>query len=512
MQFINLVSKTKCYNRNMAYLAGLLSLIITLSSISGFSDKTDAALRQLTNSTSRSNNNQLLNLAALRNLRDPDLRPLFFKFTQHPDWPVQVHAVLGLAELSDEKLIDPWIAQQIAPTAREHLVAQSLDDGLMRQEQMEALLKWPLLEDAPKLMLLAELKRLGKELDKDMLKDLATTTKLNVAMFAGLLLDNQLVINDVTRRLRRASSEERNQALQLTLQMIRQYNLKSAAKWLNSIIERNAIALNENERYWTLYTLLTIDSNLGLTIWKSQFPQKPNLQEQVRYLLVLLESNIVPNAEIMERLGVSFNDSLLGLMARAGAINKPKNEITMTDVHALVKLIERSHRDSSEWAFKVAKKLDPLQAKLFYVKLSTFDSGASDRRKTTASQAFGKLIHLDSSTAWSVLHETKDDSAQQEQFLYAMLQTTDNELAKQAVDEASKIKRIGLGRTDIMTLLLMARGSEQLPAIDQKYLGIIAAGGSGNRGVSEPLKTQAAWLYLKRMGLADKALAAASTQ
>ena len=93
-----------------------------------------------------------------------------------------------------------------------------------------------------------------------------------------------------------------------------------------------------------------------------------------------------------------------------------------------------------------------------------------------------------------------------------MLQTTDNELAKQAVDEASKIKRIGLGRTDIMTLLLMARGSEQLPAIDQKYLGIIAAGGSGNRGVSEPLKTQAAWLYLKRMGLADKALAAASTQ
>ena len=496
----------------MAYLASLLSIIITLSSTASFSDKTDAALRQLTNSTSRSNANQLLNLAALRNLRDPDLRPLFFKFAQHPDWPVQVHAVLGLAELSDEKLIDPWLVQQIAPTAREHLVAQALDDSLMQQEQMEVLLKWPLLEDAPKLMLLAELKRLGKELDKGMLKDLATTTKLNVALFAALLLDNQLILNDVTRRLRRSSSEERNRALQLTLQMIRQYELKTATKWLNSIIERNAITLNENERYWTLYTLLNIDTNLGLKSWKSQFPQKPSLREQVRYLLVLLESNIVPNAEIMERLGVSFDDTLLGLMARAGAINKPENEITMTDVHALVKLIERGHRDSSEWAFKAAKNLSPLQAKLFYVNLSTFESDASNRRKAAASEAFGKLIRLDSSAAWSVLHETKDDSEQQEQLLYAMLQTTDNDLANQAVNEASKIRRIGLSRTDIMTLLLIARGSEQLPEIDQKYLGIIAAGGSGNRGVSEPLKTQAAWLYLKKMGLADKALAAASTQ
>ena len=51
--------------------------------------------------------------------------------------------------------------------------------------------------------------------------------------------------------------------------------------------------------------------------------------------------------------------------------------------------------------------------------------------------------------------------------------------------------------------------AEPLPDIDQKYLGIIAAGG-GN--VTQSLKTQAAWLYLKKMGLADKALAAVSTQ
>jgi hypothetical protein len=60
-----------------------------------------------------------------------------------------------------------------------------------------------------------------------------------------------------------------------------------------------------------------------------------------------------------------------------------------------------------------------------------------------------------------------------------------------------------------MTLLLIARGSEPLQLTDQKYLGIIAAGGGH---VSPALETQAAWLYLKGMGLADKALAAVSTQ
>ena len=60
-----------------------------------------------------------------------------------------------------------------------------------------------------------------------------------------------------------------------------------------------------------------------------------------------------------------------------------------------------------------------------------------------------------------------------------------------------------------MTLLLIARGSSPLPDIDEEYLGIIAAGGGH---LSQSLETQAAWLYLKRMGLADRALAAVSPE
>ena len=86
-----------------------------------------------------------------------------------------------------------------------------------------------------------------------------------------------------------------------------------------------------------------------------------------------------------------------------------------------------------------------------------------------------------------------------------MLQIADEGI----VEEASKLRRIGLNKSDIMTLLLVARGSSPLQENDQEYLGIIAAGGGH---LSPALETQAAWLYLKRLGLAEKALAAVRPQ
>src|SRR5262245_4009222 len=46
-------------------------------------------------------------LFALRQLRDPDLKPFFTQLAQSDDWQIQVHAVLGLAEIDPSKRIDP---------------------------------------------------------------------------------------------------------------------------------------------------------------------------------------------------------------------------------------------------------------------------------------------------------------------------------------------------------------------------------------------------------------------
>jgi hypothetical protein len=475
-------------------------------------DHSDAALRQLQDATKYQRNGQhLLNLSALRNLRDKDLRPFFLKFAQHPEWTVQVHAVLGLAELSDEGVVDPWLVQQVAPSAREHLIAQALDDGLIQKEQMEELLAWPPLEAGPKLLLISDLRSLeGSTVEPDMLEELASMTDLSVAMFAAILTEDKKIIEEATVRLRRAARTDRDKALRRTMQLIREYKVEVASDWLVSILEDNAVALSDGERYWTLYSLLSIDINAGLQIWNRSFPLEPERSEQVRYLLVLLESGVVPTPEIIKRLKIDIEDPLLGLMARAGNINNEDYMVSPQDLRSLLALVERGHRASVDWAFRVAKnQLSKENAHAFYASLSTIPDGATSRRKDVAVRAYTRFIQIDPEAAWKILQIAKDDSVQQELLLLAMLQATEKEIIQGAIQEASKLRRNGVNNPDVMALLLIARDSVPLNETDQKYLGIIAAGGGH---VSPALETQAAWLYLKRMGLVDKALAAVSTE
>ena len=472
-------------------------------------DRTNAALKQLQTATSIQRNGQhLLNLAALRSLRDSDLQPFFSQCTQHPDWTVQVHAVLGIAELSEEQTIDPWLVQQIAPTAREYLIAQALDDGLIKKEQMQTLLKWPPLEAAPKLLLLTDLQELEDEdieLDVDMVNDLSKSTDLSISMFASLLSKNKDNINRTTKQLRRATSSDRDNALQRTMQLIRQYNFTSATSWLVSLLEDGSVALTPNQRYWTLFTLLSVDQTSGLEIWNREIVSNPKRIDQVRYLLILLESGIAPSTKIQKRLNIDLEDPLLGNMIMAGLINGLKSEATQKEIDALIALVKQGHRETIDWAFRLAKEvMTTEQALPFYVSLSTIDEDASPRRKDVAIRAFIRLIEVSPKSAWAILEDVKDDSEQQELLLLAMLQLANDE----ATEQAAKFRRIGVNKADALTLLLVARNSSPLQKRDQEYLGIIAAGG-GHLGPA--LETQAAWLYLKRMGLADKALAAVST-
>jgi hypothetical protein len=338
-------------------------------------------------------------------------------------------------------------------------------------------------------------------------KELVDITDLSVAIFAALLLGDSEKIEGATRRLRRAVRTDRNKALHRTLQLIRQYKVQDASPWLMSLLEDDAIALSDKERYWTLFALLTVDKDLGLEIWNRAFSLEPERIDQVRYLLLLLESSITPTPQNVQRLKIDMDDPLLGLMVRAGNINDDNSRTgTAKDVQAMIELVEQGHRDSINWVFRVAEKqLSVKHAKSFYQPLSRIPESSTLRRNEVAVRAFVNLIRIAPEAAWVILRDVEDDSVQQELLLFAMLQGNE----KDAVIEAAKLRRIGVNKADVMTLLLIARGSEPLQLTDQKYLGIIAAGGGH---VSPALETQAAWLYLKGMGLADKALAAVSTQ
>jgi hypothetical protein len=339
-----------------------------------------------------------------------------------------------------------------------------------------------------------------------MVKQLTSSTDLSVSLFASLLFQDPDVLKETTQSLRRATRSDRDAALNRTFQLIRQYSYIEAIPWLVSLIDDGSVVLTDTQRYWTLFTILAVNKEIGLEIWNREFSFEPNRKDQVRYFLLLLEAGIYPTQEIRDRLMITLDDPLLGNMFTSGKINGDPAAVTPEMIDSLSELVLQGHRASTDWAFRVARdSLTDEQAKQFYEKLSKISDDANPRRKEAAIRSFTELIQVAPVAAWDILRETKDDSQQQELLLLAMLQIADEE----AVQEASKLRRIGVNRADVLTLLLIARSTTPLQEKDQEYLGIIAAGGVN---VSPALETQAAWLYLRRMGLADKALAAVSTR
>jgi hypothetical protein len=99
------------------------------------------------------------------------------------------------------------------------------------------------------------------------------------------------------------------------------------------------------------------------------------------------------------------------------------------------------------------------------------------------------------------LSKADDDSPLQQAILLGLFETTAPEVGQ----AAAALPRIGSGQADSLALLLVARHSATLNDQQKQQLGLIAAGGGR---VSEILQVQAAWLYLKRTGQVDRALAA----
>ena len=472
-------------------------------------DYTKAALRKLSTATQQQRNGEhLANLSALRNLRDPALKPFFYKLAQHNNWPIQVHAVLGLSELADNGLVDPWLIQQVAPLAREQLIIQSLRDDLLSVEDMQSLLDWSLLEPSSSVLLTAELHSKGIAPSVERLEQLVNNSDLGIATVAALLSENAGTIRDVSNRLRRATAREKRTALSHTLQLIQLYDLPSSSKWLSTVLKTPSHRLTDSLLIQALYTLLKLDNEIGMKHWLNSVHSEPTKLEQVRFILLLMEAEIQLDEAIAKKLKIDSEDGLPWSLYLAGLESPIAPADNDAYVELLLALANRGHTKSTEWTFRRAENLPKELAQSFYTSLSMLPNEGSTndaRSRDIAVMAFRKLIQLNPDHAWNLLRRVEDDSHQQELMLLAMLQHKGDELLEK---EATAIRRIGVGRPDAMALLLAARGTEQLSQSDQRLLGLIAASGAS---IGSPLETQAAWLYLRRMGMTDQALAAATT-
>jgi hypothetical protein len=458
----------------------------------------DASLRHLRRTVmAQRDGSHLPRLFALRQLRDPTLQPLFYQLAHHEEWQVQVHAVLGLAEIHTPHRIDPWLVTQTDPRAHEHLIANAIDMHLIGIEEIRQLLDWEELQPVPRLLLMGEAMLVGEPVDRDTLTRLAGGANDRVSCLASILLTrlgDESALSICGDRLEILPARDRRRHLLWMLEAIRQYNVIGASAWVMRLLEQPG--LEEEVVYRALFTILALDPQAGLPLWRARLGPNPSYRDQVRYGMILLAAGeeIPPSAYASLR---SEEELVRRIAATGRALSSGEDPSA-----ELIALLDLGHLRTATWAMDTLRDLPDDQAIPVYEHLIDVAEGARigrSERNARAVEATARLFEIAPDRVAERLRRAKDDSPEQEVLLLGLFDSR----SPAAGEAASRVRRIGAGRADSLALLLIARHAESLPGDDLRQLGMIAAGGGR---VSEGLQVQAAWLYLKLTNRIDQAL------
>ncbi len=475
-------------------------------------DPTEASLRILRRSVSAQRDGSHLSLLfALRQLHDADLKPFFFELLASKQWQMQVHAALGLGEISSDKSIDTAWIKSLAPQAQNAVVATALDLNLLPRERMRELLKWEDLQPMARLILVAELMAMSA---KDKVSEPVPSSELSPHLtalvqsedehVAGLAscLAAQLGDSEALAAFRSKMKDfTQRQSIDMQLWLldaIRRYRVTTCLDWVKQITSSQSV--DADLEYRAVFTLLELQPADGIVAWNKALGNKPSYSQRVRYCTVLLATESKIPATIFDRLGSrppNPDEELITRMIAVGKAIASQGDVAGT----LIQLLDLGHTKSSDWALDYSAKLPPEKAVLVYAHLMDRlrDGKSSGDAISQAVASTSKLFQIDKEQVLDRLQAAEDDSVLQQAILLGLFESD----AAEVGTAAASLRRIGSGRADSLALLLIAKHSKSLQKSDIGQLGTIAAGGGG---LSEVMQVQAAWMFLKHTGNGTSAM------
>ncbi|MHC5113475.1 MAG: hypothetical protein ACYTGP_03490 [Planctomycetota bacterium] len=481
-----------------ALLALALGAVTTMAAAQRAPDPFDACVRQLNRTIHpRNDGSHLPRILALRQIQEPTLRPLFRRIAQHDHWQMQVHAMLGLAEIDPQALNDRWLVTRAGAPAQEAFFANAIDQELLADEQVRELAQWDDLAAAPRLLLIGELVLADAPVDRALLAGYAGRPQETDAGLASLFLarlGDAAAFSAYTDRIRELPRRDRDLRILWLLEAIRQYEVSAVLPWVERLVEQRE--RSDEVAYWAIYTTLVLDPAAGLRHWNRALGAEPAERDRIRYgMMLLAAAKHVPPSAFDRLAGTSDLTKQMAAAGRAVAAGQGA-------APALSTLLDLGHPKTTAWVMTVAKELPNADRTEVYGhiidSIERLSTGRAERL-ALAVEATSNLFEIDPGGVLRRLEEAEDDSARQEVLLLGLFESR----SPAAGAAASGIRRIGAGRADTLALLLIARHTSDLAPEDVKRLGLVAAGGGR---VSEGLQTQAAWLYLKHTGDIDRAL------
>lgn len=472
-------------------------------------DPFDSAVRALRESVGSANDGeQHAGMIALRELRDPTLKPLFEKYLRSDDWTLRVDSVLGLGELDVSGKIDVALVSALpAETDRETAIAAAVSLRMLDAERVASMLAWDDLPQAPRLLLACELRKLGGSPDPALVAKLAESRTPEIATLASaLLLDlapagsaSASAAASAADRARSLLSElppkTRSAIVAQTCEACSLGSLRGAAAFCASLVALPDVA--DDARMRALGSLLVLAPEAAYPVLAARVEADRSQTSLMRHAAVLLASGArAPKAE-WDRL--RNGDGLIEGLADAGTMFGEGR-----DEDAYARLLDLKHRVAMRAATEGALRVGGSSERALGIASARYL--AKERRAAaplaeSLTRAILRLATIAPEELAATLAEVEDERSIQETVLLALASAGSPDASKAALSARGRTSRTGEAMIDV----LAARHAATCDEAALRELATIAGGGAN---VSSVIRTQAAWLWLRHAGRTADAIAA----
>lgn len=443
-------------------------------------------------------------LRALRHLEDPQLRPVYEALAAQDHAVLQIHGILGLAEISEPRQIDlPRVAQLEDPTVTAEVLSAALESKLIGEEQVTQILAWPELDQGLRvIMSLAALDK-GKPFDPESLVPALTADLPGRRGLAALILHQ---VDDprgteALAKLTAPNDDELALVRSMLLQTVLTNDMGKAASWAFTIAADESA--NQSVRLLALRTAMRFGESHANDVWLQWYRDADDDPvRRIRLALALLRLSPFVKADLFDPL-VASDDALLAQIGNTGkAIASQSPDIA----DQVVKLVRLHHHVTIAWAIDYADRFaskGDLPLILLGVILAVEDAPkrALGRRLEQVVEVVQLLYEREPETSVSLLRpiiasDTTDPLLVQATLLG--LARTQEPGTERIVQETGRLAKL---ESNNLKLLLLARGGQTLSEQQRKQFSLVVRGGGG---LADSLRIQAAWMYLEQLGIAQQ--------
>lgn len=460
-------------------------------------------LRASTTVDRRGNFNNLLR--SLRQLQDPQLKPLFKDLTFSDNRLIRIHAILGLAEIDSKRKIDLQLLAEVKdPTMQSELVGACMDNDLLDVATAKVLLTWPGLDGDAKVVLAAHLVEKKEFTDTKLLKSLSESGTLSRRGLCGLMLLQlgEPAGLDVLDAIDKSSDRNRDDVRAFLLQTMYRFKFERAAAWAARVAAEPVT--NEGLSLAALRSAMRFGDQSAGKLWQQRYNSTGDAADKMRFALSAL--NLAPWAQpqLFDTVIASEDPTLRQIGATGKAVASGKGI-----VEEIAKLIKIGHPIANAWALGYAQH--NAEPPIAYEVLTILIKNYGDPSERNRAQRLDEIIssvqvfyEKDAKAATAVLKAILSQKGLEKPYLQAILVGLIRVGKGSPHEVVADLTGLEDYNSNGLRLTLQAKHGVELTAAQRSDLGLVARGGGG---LPDAIRIQAGWAYLKQIKRADEALA-----